>query len=884
MGTLADTDRENSSKLLDKNGLTERGKAYSNLTFAGDRNALVVHDSSTERNTISGYSSLAGVWLNEGGSFNVTKQMDVLVSSNTHFSLTAALWANAYKGALDFMKQGRIDFKATSGRSRIWAWSHDHAEQEDHTATDLLGYAHPAGDLETAVMVDHGATATIVDGEHGWLDIRGDLMAGAAGLPGDPDLTNGDKYEGSYSHTVTRVKDVTDDKDPHDYEGVVTHSNITLTLTNPNSILIGNVYERHRRNEEEVGWYGCFAGNKENTPALTNVMRKQAAGTLGGQVDLTISNGAHWFPMQGWLGWDRDLEPQGTVNADPKVAYKADQANLHVWDETQGQWTVVNTLGNDADLAKVRPDTQKTERETSPGLLYEPKIDNPQRNVDNGVVNLTLAGGVMDLRFLRTDYEDFVGDNLAENAEPQADESFDVLADFDAHQAWFLDHAEDGVRSMRIQNLNGIGNAHRGTVRMYAKDAQNHDLLIVDKVESVEPMTLNLDFWNGTPDVLAGDPSTYIHVARVPENVTITAVRTPRQGEVGHYEARVERDQKTENGPGAWTEAQKVDWHQSLENWFITDDNMPDAPNPDVVASTTVGLDLAYMMAADLERLSDRRGDMRTSKDGSLWIRAHRTRSAYNGTDLEGDFVQIGTDSHVAHDGAVELRTVAFDYLDADADYDALSEQGDASRWRLSLYDTWFFDSGAYVDAHLHAGRYDTEIDGVWAHPSQTAYAVSYDADFWAYGLSLESGHRFESDARWFIEPQLQLAYTYVEGVDYDTSRGWEGRQEDMQSLIGRAGVRIGKTLMTDTSALTFAVTGDVLNEWLGDREVNVRGTDKAYHWETDGSSTWFEAGFGLTLQTERGHFGYANVRRVFGQDNGWDDTWSLNAGVSFAF
>lgn len=516
---------------------------------------------------------------------------------------------------------------------------------------------------------------------------------------------------------------------------------------------------------------------------------------------------------------------------------------------------------NDLDIPTTR-DEQSTPLPTAPekGEGYE--------TVDNGVYHLTMEGGVLDLRYLRQDFDM----SIAQEA-------------LGTHVAETIDQ---GVKRFRIQELDGLS----GTVNFYAENTGNHDLLIIDQTESREAANLNLVLWNAEGvtdhplDVRADDPSTYIHIARVPENVTVTA-EAYGPGRTTYTTYRVERDEKTEEGTydeSSWTWQQQQDWHSELDNLFITNggENRIDMA---VVGTTELGANLGYLMATTMETLRDRRGEARYNgtQDDGLWIRYTHNRFGMDGFTAETDGFQLGYEAARAEEEGKLVHGVAFDVAEGDVEYDHVGGDSEANRYRLSAYRTWLGDNGVYYDVVGRIGWYDAETNLLYRRDNSTLYDVAGKFDYWAAAASFEAGHRFENDSAWWIEPQLQVQYTYITDYDYRTSQDIRIEAEDTDSLIGRAGLRAGKVLSNDQGRrMSLWVGVDVLHEWLGDREGSMKGVDQTVRYEIAGDDTWYDAVFGLAWETGSDSRLWAVGKHDFGGE--MEDTWTVNVGATWNF
>lgn len=282
------TDKLEHPKSIEKYGLTEfQGRTVVSVTARPMENEpQQLHE-------------VFGVFSNEGGTIDFQSGGDIVVKGRNNHHLVSAIAAASTLGVLDPLKEGKVKFKAGDGVNRIWGWSDSFApsdadstlivgdddslfvkggegaqpvnkdflenlkEKFDKYLSDATGgQTTTSQTLRTAVIAANGATVEISDGASGWLDIRGDVVSG---------VLNG---AGSKSNTFERDKgtietasagDTTDSVDP--IVGTVTRSDVTISLTNAGSTLVGNVYERHRLTGEAVRLLDTYQGATETFEA-----------------------------------------------------------------------------------------------------------------------------------------------------------------------------------------------------------------------------------------------------------------------------------------------------------------------------------------------------------------------------------------------------------------------------------------------------------------------------------------------------------------------------------------------------------------------------------------------------------------------------------------
>lgn len=895
-------------------------------------------------NAVSGEPILlneaVGVFANEGGSVVFHDGADILVKGRDNHRLVSAIAAASSLGVLDPLKQGEITVatdKSNNTATRIWSWSDSYdgekpfivggdkslfeENKQDNTAAGGLSDSFFDGldqalkdylkeatsqkentqNLRTAVISAHGSTVTLTDeGRQGYFDIRGDIISG---------IKNGDR---SKSNTLFDESPDTS-TDFSNAAKTVARSYVNVILTNGNSTLVGNVYERHRIGTEEIL---ASSNNKQVTgesfEAWHDFQYDQEKNSLGGNANIVLSNGATWYPVKTWCGWNFDVMSDGfftgsgnniTPNENYDLLDKSDQYNLHVWNETgyekvNDTWKQNDTIEahsadnqNDVDKDRINDLNLVAEFSENGGIPYQNEKTDDYTTVDNGIYHLTLNGGVVDLSYLRKDF-------LMNTAQAALGATAEDVANAGSQSTLEL----DGVKKFRIQALSGSG----GTINMYAKDQANHDLVIIDELRDHENKSvdgtfdLNLAFWNtfdqnGEQTVVENlsvdpnDPSTFVHVARVPENVVVHAA-SYGPGRTTYTYYRVEKDEKnagenqTEYGEGSWTYLQQQDWHEKNVNWFITDAGTSES-DPAVVGTSVFGANLGYLMATAMETMRDRRGEAvyNGSQDDGWWIRYTHNNFGMDDFDAETDGFQMGYEyAESTEDGRV-MKGLALDVARADVDYSIGDGKSEANRYRLSAYRTYLADNGFYFDLVGRAGWYDADTDLVYQRPDRTLYSVKGDFDYWAAAASAEAGWRYETEKAWWIEPEAQLQFTYIADYDYTSNQGVKVEADDVTSLIGRIGLRAGKVLTRDNGQrMSLWLGADVLHEFDGDREGSMQGYDAKIRYSVSGDDTWCDAVFGMTWETSKDSRLWSTVKHNFGGEQ--DETWSVNAGATWNF
>lgn len=285
-----------------------------------------------------------------------------------------------------------------------------------------------------------------------------------------------------------------------------------------------------------------------------------------------------------------------------------------------------------------------------------------------------------------------------------------------------------------------------------------------------------------------------------------------------------------------------------------------------------------YSNAVYMDRLNKRMGEARyIDGDDGLWVRLRHDRIG-----KEDAFRSMNTMFELGYDRKVQdqkdgehRRGVAFDYMRGEANYTNVMGSGDVRRAGVWLYDTWLGDKGHYSDYVVKYGRLSNDFDIF--NELGTKVSGDYDNDVWS--ASAEYGRKKDIGNEWYFEPQAQLQYAYVTSADYTTSQNTKVSLDGIDSLIGRAGFRLGR----DTSeGNTVYFKADILHEFLGDQRVYASDITGALDTTYDNEGTWYDVGFGFSHRMGEDSYMFLDVEHSFGNDN--EDTYQINIGLNRAF
>lgn len=319
------------------------------------------------------------------------------------------------------------------------------------------------------------------------------------------------------------------------------------------------------------------------------------------------------------------------------------------------------------------------------------------------------------------------------------------------------------------------------------------------------------------------------------------------------------------------------------KDWYIAVSGKSAESNPNFSAAKGA-MYAGYALGTELDTLNKRMGEARyLEEDDGVWVRYRHSKTGWDDTyETNGDMFQLGFDNEVTEKDGKHYRGVAIDYTDADTNIMGISGEGEHERYAVSLYDTWLGEKGHYRDLVLRGGRInsDYDISGVFSNGYED---IGGDYHQWFGSISAEWGRKNDMGTGWYFEPQVQAQLARVGGASYVSDSGVDVDQDGATSLIGRAGFRVGREYVKDNGKHdNFYIKADLLHEFAGDKSFSLTGNDGRYDKEYDGQETWCDVGIGADISLGKNSYFWADVERTFGAD--FDNTWQINGGFRWEF
>jgi len=379
----------------------------------------------------------------------------------------------------------------------------------------------------------------------------------------------------------------------------------------------------------------------------------------------------------------------------------------------------------------------------------------------------------------------------------------------------------------------------------------------------------NINFVEAAPDkrgsFTAETPEAPLNVQVIDENGKVKTADETTPEEVHDYQKQV----KNTKGNVIPTTASAD--RGTVNDGFVLDSNGNIISGGGVSTITKSVLELASVNTVALDKIltndvRKRMGDIRSDKNTTgVWMRWDGGKLKGNGLTNNFNTIQIGGDTKVGKNCRLG---VAGSFTHGDTDF--ARGNGELEGFSFALYSTWMGENGMFADVVARLGHFSTEVN---------VEGRSGDMDNRVASLSGEYGWRLPVCDQFFIEPQVELAYTYVSSEDLELGAS-KFKFDSVDSLIGRAGVVFGWNLPDERG--NIYARASVLQQFMGDAKIS--GTNgSAYNVQKiDGDDTWLEYGIGANVKLTDSTYIWADVERTEGADI--EEEWRGTVGIRYSF
>ena len=300
----------------------------------------------------------------------------------------------------------------------------------------------------------------------------------------------------------------------------------------------------------------------------------------------------------------------------------------------------------------------------------------------------------------------------------------------------------------------------------------------------------------------------------------------------------------------------------------------------------------AFTLDTYTKREGERAYSSLDKKDGA-WVRAVHTKLTQSGVfRFHNNDYEIGYDKFSRNDTEKKRKWgLSFTYGRAKVSLSNQFSKGRIKKYELSFYNTnqrqnKEGDDSAYHDNVLRIGLLRSH-----------SYASMNNGKLWGKGsyrnkyftVSTEYGYRkfINDDKRWYVVPQAQLQFTYLNGVDYKLSNGVNVSLNHTKSLIGRVGIDIVRLLddereQKDLRERRFYIKGNILHEFLAKRSFIGSYSADNYSKTWNNRGTWYAIGLGYNAHVSEKTYIFIDAERELGA--GRANSYNARLAISWQF
>lgn len=289
------------------------------------------------------------------------------------------------------------------------------------------------------------------------------------------------------------------------------------------------------------------------------------------------------------------------------------------------------------------------------------------------------------------------------------------------------------------------------------------------------------------------------------------------------------------------------------------------------------------VLYGEMTLLRTRMGELRFSQGNNegFWMRGYGNKYEVSGNQDGGGYTQnqrgftLGIDTPLYGGDGQWVAGVMAGHSTSDIDLNR-SGGGTVDSYYLGGYATWIDDeSGLYFDGVVKLNRLHNEVnvsmsDGRKAKGNYTQNAV---------GASVEVGRHIKLDDGYFVEPYGQLNAAITQAQSYDLDNGLHAKGDRSASVVGKAGVTVGKNIQLDSGGVLQPYLRTALaHEFNHNNKVTVNGE----RFNNDVFGSRIEMAGGVAMSVTQNVKLHADLEHTRGKTV--DQPWGVNFGVRYDF
>lgn len=318
-----------------------------------------------------------------------------------------------------------------------------------------------------------------------------------------------------------------------------------------------------------------------------------------------------------------------------------------------------------------------------------------------------------------------------------------------------------------------------------------------------------------------------------------------------------------------------IDEYLGGTNWFINRLTISQS-------SASVGMCSAGYASYDAAIRMDRRDRrlhesvFQNEENDGLWVRVqYGEAGAEHLYEADMTSVYVGYEKATSPDNRLGI---SFAYTDGNTDFSDVNGSGDIKRYEASVYDTLTIGSH-YFDFVGRFGQVENDFD-VTNQIGTLRTTGSFDQKYAA--LSVEYGYNLKDANNVFIEPQIQVQAAYLDGYTYKTERHMEVDADSDVSIIGRAGIRAGKTFESSDLMGELYARADVMHQFTNGQDAKFMDSEQSMKVNWGDRDTWSTFGVGGFMNVKDNLLLQVDVERTVGGKT--SDTWFVSGRLNYLF
>lgn len=289
------------------------------------------------------------------------------------------------------------------------------------------------------------------------------------------------------------------------------------------------------------------------------------------------------------------------------------------------------------------------------------------------------------------------------------------------------------------------------------------------------------------------------------------------------------------------------------------------------------------VLYGEMSILRTRMGELRFSagQGNGLWMRSYGNKFEVAGNKNGAGYSQIqrgftiGTDTPLSSGDGQWIAGVMAGHSSSDLNL-SRGNSGEVKSYYLGGYTTWLdAESGLYFDGVVKVNRLhnDSNVimsDGKKAKGNYTQNAV---------GASAEFGRHIQLDDDFFVEPYGQLSTVITQAQSYELSNGLRGKGDRSSTVVGKAGVTVGKNIQLESGGVLQPYLRTALAHEF-DQSNKVFINNQSFNNDVSGSRIELAAGVAMSVsQNLKLHADFETS-----EGKAIDQPWGVNVGLRYDF